>query len=440
MADDTIFALSTGSGASGIAIIRVSGEQSRRALEALCGTLPPPRRAALRTIRDPADGREIDSGVILFFPGPASFTGEDLVEFQVHGSVAVIRHLMRCLTGLGLRAAEAGEFSQRAFFHGKMDLIDIEALGDLLQAETEAQARLSQMYRRNLQSSAQAWRQALIDISALTEAYIDFSDEGDVLASVDSQTEQDIRSLAEDIERALGTLANGERIRRGCRIVIAGPPNAGKSSLLNALAARDVAITSPIPGTTRDMIEVHLDLKGYPVVLIDTAGLRESLDPIENLGIQRTLTAAAEADLVLWLTPSGEIEAPSLASALAVQTKADLVDSIPERKIDSHNTAALAVSTKTGVGLDILIEVLSQKAKAILDQGSDSILVAHERQASELRSATTALRRALSISADALEIRAEELRIAGRYLDRLTGRIEYDEVLGTIFSRFCIGK
>lgn len=435
MADDTIFALSTGSGASGIAVIRVSGGETRRALTALCGALPLPRRAALRTIRDPADGREIDSGVILFFPGPASFTGEDLVEFQVHGSIAVIRHLMRCLTGLGLRAAEAGEFSQRAFFHGKMDLVDVEALGDLLQAETEAQARLSQVYRRNLQASAKAWRQSLIGILALTEAYIDFSDEGDVAHAVDSQTEQDIRALADDIERALGTLAHGERIRRGCRIVIAGPPNAGKSSLLNALAARDVAITSAIPGTTRDTIEVHLDLKGYPVVLIDTAGLRESTDPIENLGIQRTLAAAAEADLVLWLTSSDQMTLPSVEGAMMVQTKADLIDSAPER-----NPEILAVSTKTGEGLGSLIDILSQRAQALLGQGSDSILIAHERQADELRRASQALYRALEILSDRLEIRAEELRIAGRYLDRLTGRIEYDEVLGTIFSRFCIGK
>lgn len=435
MADDTIFALSTGSGASGIAIIRVSGDQSCRALVALCGGLPPPRQAALRMIRDPADGHEIDSGVILFFPGPASFTGEDLVEFQVHGSIAVIRHLMRCLTGLGLRAAEAGEFSQRAFFHGKMDLVDVEALGDLLRAETEAQARLSQVYRRNLQTSAKAWRQSLIDISALTEAYIDFSDEGDVLDSVDSQTEQEMRALAEDIERALGTLAQGERIRRGCRIVIAGPPNAGKSSLMNALAARDVAITSPIPGTTRDTIEVHLDLRGYPVVLIDTAGLRESADPIENLGIQRALAAAATADLVLWLTPSDHLATVAIDGALVVQTKIDLIDSVPE-----HHEAGFAVSTTTGRGLEALIEALAQHAQSVLEQGADAILVAHERQASELRRAAEALRRSLTLSSDALEIRAEELRIAGRYLDRLTGRIEYDEVLGSIFSRFCIGK
>ncbi|OYU47986.1 MAG: tRNA uridine-5-carboxymethylaminomethyl(34) synthesis GTPase MnmE [Rhizobiales bacterium PAR1] len=435
MADDTIFALSTGSGASGIAIIRVSGRQSCRALLALCGDLPPPRHAALRTIRDPADGHEIDSGVILFFPGPASFTGEDLVEFQVHGSIAVVRHLMRCLSELGLRAAEAGEFSQRAFFHGKMDLVDIEALGDLLRAETEAQARLSQVYRRNLQTSAKVWRQALVDISALTEAYIDFSDEGDVAASVDSQTEQEIRALAVDIERALSTLDQGERIRRGCRIVIAGPPNAGKSSLINALAARDVAITSPIPGTTRDTIEVHLDLKGFPVVLIDTAGLRESVDPIENLGIQRALSAAASADLVLWLSPSDHLTTPAIDGALIVQTKIDLIDSLPE-----HNKNHLAVSTTTGRGLEDLIEVLGRHARSVLERGADNVLVAHERQASELRHAAGALYRALAVSSEALEIRAEELRIVGRYLDRLTGRIEYDEVLGTIFSRFCIGK
>jgi tRNA modification GTPase len=435
MVDDSIFALSTGSGAAGIAVIRASGPAVRPALMALCGAVPPPRQAALRRIVDPGTGEEIDSGVILFFPGPRSFTGEDLAEFQVHGSLAVLRQLMRCLAALGLRAAEAGEFSRRAFINGKMDLIDIEALGDLLSAETEAQARLSRVYRRNLQDAAQGWRQRLLDALAITEAFIDFADEGDVSDRIDSQTERDIRTLMDDIARAALSLKAGERMRRGCRIVIAGPPNAGKSSLLNALAARDVAITSPIPGTTRDTIEVHLDLKGYPVVLIDTAGLRESSDPVETLGIQRAFSAAAAADLVLWLTASDAYENPPFDQALVIRTKVDLIDSRVEQTSDS-----LVISTRTGDGLEKLMEVLASRARELLDQGGDAVLVAHERQAAELNGAVGALQRAVAATMVDLEIRAEELRQAGRYLDRLVGRIHHEEVLGAIFSRFCIGK
>lgn len=436
MAVDTIFALSTGSGAAGIAIIRVSGPGTRRAVERLAGRVPLPRVATLRVLRDPERGEPIDSGVVLFFPGPHSFTGEDLAEFQVHGSLAVIRHLLRCLGEIsGLRAAEAGEFSHRAFVNGKMDLIEVEALSDLLAAETEAQARLARLYQVNLRAAASRWREVLIGLISLTEAYIDFSDEGDVGGEIDSSAEQEILLLAAEIGKAIDGLEAGERIRRGYRIAVLGPPNAGKSSLVNALAKRDVAITSPIPGTTRDTIEVHLDLKGLPVILVDTAGLRDSDDPLEQAGIARAHAAAANADLIVWLSP---FDAPSPApfhKAILVVSKAD--------HLDSHmiqNLATPHISTRTGAGLDQLVGLFQERAGRDLYLGSDAVLVAHARQAFELSAARIALERAAACRADALEFRAEELRSARRYLDRLTGRVEYDQILGAIFSRFCIGK
>jgi tRNA modification GTPase len=436
MAADTIFALSTGSGAAGIAIIRVSGPETRLAVERLAGRVPLPRMATLRVLRDPERNEPIDSAVVLFFPGPHSFTGEDLAEFQVHGSLAVIRHLLRCLAGVsGLRAAEAGEFSHRAFVNGKMDLIEVEALGDLLSAETEAQARLARLYQGNLRAAASRWRETLIELTSLTEAYIDFSDEGDVSEATDSSAEQEILLLAAEIGKAIEGLETGERIRRGFRIAVLGPPNAGKSSLVNALANRDVAITSAIPGTTRDTIEVHLDLNGLPVILIDTAGLRDSDDPLEQAGIARAHAAAAQADLVLWLSPDGQASSSVFPDALLVASKADHIDSQA-----IQNDDRLRVSVRAGLGLGRLMDTLYDKARIGLDVSGDAVLVVHARQAFELSGARSALERAAARSKDSLELRAEELRSARRYLDRLTGRIDYDQILGAIFSRFCIGK
>lgn len=436
MASDTIFALSSGSGAAGIAIIRISGPDARAALTALVGGVPAPRKAVLRIVREPATGEKIDSGVILFFPGPNSFTGEDLVELQVHGSLAVIREIFRSLGAMPrLRAAEAGEFSHRAFINGKMDLIEVEALGDLLTAETGAQARLARVYQQNLRIAAGRWREGLLSILSLTEAYIDFSDEGDVGNKIDSSTKQKIETLAQEIEETITGLATAERVRRGYRIAVLGPPNAGKSSLINALAKRDVAITSAIPGTTRDTIEVHLDLDGLPVILIDTAGLRDSDDPLELVGIERAKAAAMNADLVLWLSPVTQKVASPFADAMIAFSKSDEIDSAAISLSEN-----VLLSASTGYGLGQLVEQLKQQAERSLHIDAESILVGHERQASELKLAVLALRRAAFANADFLEIRAEELRAARLHLDRLTGRIAYDEVLGAIFSRFCIGK
>jgi tRNA modification GTPase len=436
MASDTIFALSSGSGAAGIAIIRISGPAVRAVLGLLVGGAPSARRAVLRDVLNPVSREKIDSGVILFFPGPNSFTGEDLAELQVHGSLAVIRQILRSLGGMpGLRAADAGEFSYRAFTNGKMDLIEIEALGDLLAAETEAQARLARVYQQNLRLAAARWREALVSVLSLTEAYIDFSDEGDVGEEIDSTAEREIESLALEIEETIKGLSTAERIRRGYRIAVLGPPNAGKSSLINALANRDIAITSPIPGTTRDTIEVHLDLKGLPVILIDTAGLRESHDPLELAGIERAKAAAVNADLVVWLSPAADAVTSPFANAFVVLSKSDEIDSDTDR-----SNGNLHISSTTGQGLNELIVSLQGHAAQSLHVDAEAILVGHERQASELQLAASALRRAARETQAALEIRAEELRVARMHLDRLTGRIAYDEVLGAIFSRFCIGK
>lgn len=437
LAVDTIFALSTGFGASGIAVVRLSGPRAFEAAARLCGPLPEARRAGLRVLRDPADGGEIDSGLVLAFPAPTTFTGEDLVELQVHGSLAVIRRLLRVLGEMpGLRAAEAGEFTHRAFLNGRMDLIEAEALGDLLAAETEVQASFARRYQNRLRQAAQLWRSQLIDSLALVEAYIDFADEDDVGSATDSPAEQEIRALRDAIASALEGLGRGERIRRGFRVAIIGAPNAGKSSLLNALAARDVAITSPIPGTTRDAIEVHLDLDGFPVLLTDTAGIRATTDEIEALGIDRARRAAAAADLVLQLVAPGEVPLPDIAGTITLRSKGDLIDS------DALSEQAFPIiSARTGQGISELVGLLKERAhEALAFNEGEGVAVAHARQAAELRGAVAALDRALACPVADLEVMAENLRLAARFLDRLTGRIDHEEVLGAIFSRFCIGK
>lgn len=434
MSDDTIYALSSGTGAAGIAVIRISGPEAARAGAAIAGPVPAPRAAVLRTFRDPSGGQPIDSGLFLFFAGPASFTGEDLVELHAHGSLAVIRRMLGVLAAMpGLRQADAGEFTARAFRNGKMDLIEVEALGNLLAAETESQARMALTHQSRLRDAAADWRRTLIDLIALTEAYIDFSDEDDVQSAGEAPVLSEVAALAGAIGRAAATLETGERIRRGYRVAILGPPNAGKSSLLNALAQRDVAITSPIPGTTRDAVEVHLDLGGFAVILIDTAGIRETADTLEQAGIARAHAAAASADLVIWLSPVDSPVKSPYPDSLEIGSKADKLDSIPLWNSDSR-----FVSVMDGRGLGSLIDEMRSRVSAALTPGGDALIVANARQANELARAAASLGRA-EAAAD-LEIRAEELRAAAHTLDRLVGRIGYEDILDAIFSRFCIGK
>ncbi|WP_150285851.1 tRNA uridine-5-carboxymethylaminomethyl(34) synthesis GTPase MnmE [Rhabdaerophilum calidifontis] len=436
MPRDTIFALSSGSGPAGVAIIRLSGPAAFDSATKLCGGLPRPRQMGLRRLRDPADASLIDEALVAVFPGPGSFTGEDVVELHVHGSVAVIRHIAAVLGEMpGLRGADPGEFTYRAFEAGKLDLVEVEALGDLLAAETRVQARLAQIHQQHLHRAAEDWRRQMLELLALTEAGIDFSDEADVVTQLDSQVERDIAALMAQMRAAAATFSHAERMRRGFRVAVMGPPNAGKSTLVNTLAARDIAITSPIPGTTRDSIEVHLDLGGLPVTLIDTAGLRETLDSIEQMGIARAEVAAASADLVLWLSPDDMPAGDYSAPVISIRSRSDEM---------SHQSrvehAGLAISCHTGAGLQDLIGLIRKRAESALMNCQSDMIVAHERQRRAVLDAADALDAALSCPEAMPELRAEEIRRAVRAVERLVGRIDCEEILDAIFSRFCIGK
>jgi tRNA modification GTPase len=434
MQAETIFALSSGAARSGVAVIRVSGAAVPQVLATFLDKPVKPREAALRAIRDPRDGSLLDRGIVLHFPGPHSFTGEDVAEFQVHGSLAVVRHLLSRLGDLaGLRPAQPGEFTLRAWLNGRMDLLEVEALSDMLAAETEIQRKLAVDGSRRLRERIGRWRSDLLGLRALMEAQIDFADEGDVLDRLDSDTEQKIFNLAAEFRAVAGSLRSGQRLRTGFRVAILGAPNAGKSSLMNALADRDIAITSAVPGTTRDVVETIIDLQGLPVILMDTAGLRsDSSDGIEMEGMRRSRLAADGADLVIW---ASAIDSPAKSpdpAYLHVVTKGDLAP--------AGCSSGLVVSALTGFGLDSLtVEILRRAGLGSGQQGLEDLLQ-HERHAGCLRQAAERLSIALAQSDMTLDIRAEELRLACDSLDRLTGRISPDEVLGEIFSRFCIGK
>ncbi len=429
----TIVALSSGAGRAGVAVVRVSGDRVRFVLETVAGSLPEPRKARYGALRA-ADGEVIDHGLILFFPAPASFTGEDVAEFHIHGSRAVLARLLASLTALpGLRLAEAGEFTRRAFEAGKLDLAAVEGLADLIDSETEWQRKqaLRQM-EGVLGTAAEEWRQQLIAAMTLIEAEIDFSDEGDVGGPLAADALAIAEHVLPSLQAALGSFASGERVREGFVVVLAGAPNAGKSSLLNALARRDVAIVSPIAGTTRDAIEVRLDLAGIPVVLVDTAGLRESVDAIEAEGVKRALARAAQADLVLHLRPAGEAAAGERfdAPTIPVATKIDLGG--------QPAAGELGVSAVSGAGLGALISAMTERL-ASFGQAEPALLT-RERQRIAVRDAVAAIQRAMRIAPDQAELIAEELRVAVRALERLIGRVDVEDVLDSLFSGFCIGK
>src|SRR5258707_4934377 len=336
---DTIFALSSGQPPAAIAVVRISGLRARVALEQLIGRVPQPRRASLARVRDPKTGAIIDEALALWFPAPNSETGEDMAELQVHGGRAVIAAVLAALAKVaGLRHAEAGEFTRRAFENGRMDLTAVEGLADLVAAETEAQRRQAYQHLKGLLGDrAETWRQRLIEALALVEAGIDFSDEDDVPKDMMARSLELIRPLAEEISKA--GPGQGERPREGLRGAIAGPPNAGKSTLFNRLARREAAIVSPFPGTTRDVLELHLDLGGYPVTVLDTAGIRETNDPVEREGVRRASEQAAGANLVLWVVDAAASECQTLPSdspAWLVVNKMDLVGEEVKRRIESR--------------------------------------------------------------------------------------------------------
>jgi tRNA modification GTPase len=435
---DTIFALASGFGRAGIAVVRMSGPGCRSALHhLLAGRIPEPRRASLRRLRHPATGEVLDQALVLWLPGPGSFTGEDHAELHIHGGAAVRTAVIQALAGLpGLRAAEPGEFTRRAFLSGRMDLSAVEGLADLIDAETEAQRRQAlRQLEGALSGRVIEWRDRLTDALALAEAGLDFTDEADVSAGASSEALAISHAVFGEVEAELARASQGERLREGFVVVIAGPPNAGKSTLLNALARRDVAIVSPHAGTTRDAIEVRCDLGGLPVTFVDTAGLREAADPVEQEGIARTRQRARDADLVLWLAaPDTDAVAKETfgAPTLTVATKHDLASGARE----PH----LSVSARTGENLDRLVDEVRRAAEAGLSGAGDAVIT-RERHRRALEDVASALSRAQEAHrAGHDELAAEDLRLALRALGRITGQVDVEEILDRIFGQFCIGK
>lgn len=434
---DTICALASGAGRAAIAVIRISGPDTFGVLHALCG-LPEARLASLRTLRDPRTGTPLDRGLVLLFPKPASFTGEDMAELHLHGGRAVVASVLDALLSLeGVRLAEPGEFASRAFENGKLDLTEVEGLADLINAETEAQARQALAQAGgSLRKLYEGWRERMLRAQALTEAGLDFADEADVSARVGTGTDAIVADLIAQIASHLAD-KRAERLRDGFHVVIAGAPNAGKSSLLNALARRDVAIVSEEAGTTRDIIEVHLDLAGLPVILTDTAGLRRAEGKVEVEGIRRALACAEAADLILWL-----IDATRPVSAPPESLTRGQAPVLPVRnKIDLAPVSAaggISLSAKTGAGIDALVGDLTDRAREALGASAEAPAVTRARHRVELEGALAALKSYREVNAP--ELKAEELRSAARHLGRLTGNIDVEEVLGAIFSEFCIGK
>jgi tRNA modification GTPase len=447
--EQTIIALSSGRPPSAIAIVRVSGPEARTALEVLAGRVPHPRIATRVLLRDGA-GQGIDDAIVLWFPAPASATGEDVAEFHIHGSRAVQAALFAALAKLeNIRTAEPGEFTRRAFENGKLDLTEAEALDDLIHADTDRQRRQAlRQLQGLLGDKARDWRARIIEASALIEAGIDFSDEGDVPTELIAPALERVKSLLGEIEETLAGQGRSERLRDGLMVAIAGPPNVGKSTLINLLARREVAIVSPHAGTTRDVIEVQLDLDGYPVTLIDTAGIRDTEDPIEQEGVRRARSRAAEADLVLWVTDAEherskkEIEATS-AALWVVRNKIDLEEADRQagagENVRPGQGTAFRISANRGDGISELVAALAAFAQAHLGSGEDG-LIGRERQRQLLHESADGLRRALDVAGRGDELVAEELRAASQSLGRLLGRVDIEDVLDKIFREFCIGK
>ncbi len=449
----TIFALSSGAGKAGIAVIRISGPQARQVMSLMSAPEVLDRRAGFRRIIHPQTRALLDMAVVIFFAGPASETGEDVVEFQIHGGRAVIRATLDALASIpGCRMAEPGEFARRAFNNGKLDLVEAEALADLIDAETEAQRRSALRSGGALSTLYEGWRTRLIQIAALTEAAIDFSDEGDVSDASFNLALEQAAPLRAAIRAHLDDGHRGEILREGFKVALLGPPNAGKSSLLNSLARRDAAIVSSEAGTTRDVVEVRLDLDGYPVIISDTAGIRETEAAVEREGIRRSLAAAHESDLTLWLSESKEPppEIISRETCLLIATKSDLDSPSPSplgKKVEVRgslksptNQAPLAISTKTGEGLDTLIQTIAGIARERLSLATEAPALTHTRHRHHLETAAGALDAFLSGDAASLELRAEDVRQAAHALGRITGRVDVEDVLDQIFSSFCIGK
>src|ERR1700722_15691050 len=448
--EQTIFALSSGRPPSAIAIVRVSGLQAKTALEVLAGRVPRPRMATRALLRD-REGQGIDDAVVLWFPGPASATGEDVAEFHIHGSRAVQAALFAALSQFEhVRPAEPGEFTRRAFENGKLDLTEAEALDDLIHADTDRQRRQAlRQLQGLLGDKARDWRKRIIEAQALIEAGIDFSDEGDVPAELIAPALATVRSLLQEVQETLAVQGRSERLRDGLMVAISGPPNVGKSTLINLLARREVAIVSPHAGTTRDVIEVQLDLDGYPVTLIDTAGIRDTEDPVEQEGVRRARLRAAESDLVMWVTDAGHEQSKEIGTpAAAVWVIRNKIDLDPVGGPAGTKTTiqpgqgggvVFRISAGRGDGISALVNALAAFAPDYFGSGEDGLL-GRERQRRLLQETADGLRRSLAVAGQGDELVAEELRVASQSLGRLLGRIDVEDILDAIFREFCIGK
>ncbi|KXF79585.1 tRNA modification GTPase TrmE [Paramesorhizobium deserti] len=435
---DTIFALSSGRLPSGVAVIRLSGPHIRFVVETIAGKVPKPRMAAYCPFHS-RTSEVLDRGLLLFFSGPHSFTGEDCAEFHLHGGVAVVDRFLRELSGFeNCRMAEPGEFTRRAFTNGKMDLTIAEGLADLVSAETEGQRRLAQQVASGAQRDLyDGWRKELIQARALIEAELDFADEADVPGSVSAKVWQAMELLSGQISRHLADGQRASVFRDGVHVAIIGAPNAGKSSLLNAVAGRDVAIISEEAGTTRDLIEVKLDLGGIPVFLTDTAGLRETEGQVEKIGIERARSRAASADLVLLLEDMSRpepVEPPKSGGALwRVGNKQDLAAPASGEEWDFR------ISARSGEGMDALIGAMTRFAEAKAGSIGD-VVPTRRRHMDLLGEARREIEEAVEKDNLPLELRAEHLRRASQFLGRITGDVDVEDILDAIFSQFCIGK
>jgi len=419
---DTIYALSSGRPPAAVSIIRVSGPAAHVAGERIAGSLPATRMAAVRELRHPRSGDLLDEALVLRFDSPASSTGENIVEFQCHGGRAVVDSVLRAL-GLipELREAQPGEFTRRAFENGRIDLTEAEGLADLIEAETESQRKAAlALAEGGLRRQIEAWQQALLALSAQAERAIDYDEEDE---AIDPALVDGCAKLAAELRSWLSR-PRIEPLKDGIRVVVAGPPNAGKSSLLNAIAGQERAIVTDVPGTTRDHIEVPLSLGGIPILLTDTAGLRETADVVEAIGVSRTESLVERADILLWLGESNE--APAHAEVVLVHSKVDVRGGAPE--------GSLGVSSVTGEGLAALLEVVATRAKALLP--SEDAIALNRRQAALVEEAAELLE---GLPTDTVLV-AETLRLARQAFDRLTGRAGVEDVLDALFSRFCLGK
>ncbi len=427
---DTIFALATAPGKAGVAVVRISGSLAALAGQTLFGALPDPRMASLRLLKD-REGRRLDQALVLYFQKNSSFTGEDVVELHLHGSVAVVNAVLRELSDMdGLRLAEAGEFTRRALENGCLDLAQVEGLADLIDAETEAQRRQAlRVLSGDLGNLAGGWRADLIRAAALIEATIDFADE-DVPVDVTPEVNELLAGVRTQLDSEIAGVQTAERIRTGFEVAILGAPNVGKSTLLNALAGREAAITSEYAGTTRDVIEVRMELNGLPVTLLDTAGLRETEDFVEGIGIQRARERAEAADLRIFLSSADEFpDFEPLPSDVVRFAKADTLDN-PEN----------AISGATGFGVSELVAEVTEK---LSERAGRSGIATRERHRVAMTRASESLdaaRAVLALGPEHYDIGAEELRTAIRALDSIVGRVDVENLLDEIFSSFCIGK